>query len=122
MYRTSNIPTNLTQLKDINDVKPLSSEDQPLVTELTEVLKKYNALDRFGITLLHQHFNIANDEILMEETDVTSRTHIIRPVARKGINENDTIQTTWRLDCGTAVQICVCQRDSKGYHSSHVKL
>ncbi len=45
-------------LRSNNYVRPLTESDAPMVKELAEVLKKYDALDRFGLTLLHQHLMI----------------------------------------------------------------
>ena len=122
MFKTTDIPKGLTPLKDINDVTPLNINDKPLIDELAHVLRKYKAEDRFGITLLHNHFEMSESEILLEETNTTTRTQVIRPVSKLSLDETDSIQTSWRLDYGTAIQICVCQRDKNGYHSSHVKL
>ena len=99
---------SITPLPDINEVKPLSEEDQPLVDELVAVLEKHNALGRFGITLLHQHFSIKEDEVLLETTDRKKRTQLIRPVKMEDVESLDYTETSWRLDTGEAAMRCIC--------------
>lgn len=48
------------ELPDIRDALPLGPDDEPLMVDLYQVLKKYSALKRFGITLLHKHFDLAS--------------------------------------------------------------
>lgn len=96
---------------DINDVKPFSSDDEACFGELRDVLARHGALERFGITLLHGHFEIADDEILVESIDVENRTLTTRPAKATEV-AGDTIETNWRLDVREAMQRCerVCQR------------
>jgi hypothetical protein len=104
-------------LLDINDVEPLSDEDKRCFVELKEVLKRHGALQRFGVTLLHTHFPIYEGELLVEECDEESRTLTLRPMKRLGINEENLMQTNWRLDTGASMGGCVayCLMDA-GHH------
>lgn len=43
-------------LPDVDAVLSKTEADDELFRELAEVLKRHNALDRFGITLLQTHF------------------------------------------------------------------
>jgi hypothetical protein len=95
-------------LPDITEVKPLGRGDKPLVDELVTVLRKHNALDRFGITLLHQHFPISDEELLVESVDTEKRVQSIRPVNKNHLVSLDVTETSWRLDTGEAVVACVC--------------
>lgn len=104
-------------LVDISEVSPMSDADQELFGELHEVLKKHNALRRFGITLLHQHFEISPDEVLLETTDRQSRTQTIRPVLKAGIHDLEYIETSWRLDTGKPLMACICVNDPDIGHS-----
>lgn len=46
-------------LKDISEVQPYDAqEDRALFAELAQVLRKYDADDRFGVALLHDHFEV----------------------------------------------------------------
>jgi hypothetical protein len=113
----------LNSLRDINDVTPLTETDQPMVEEIVAVLKKFDALDRFGLTLLHQHFSVSADEVLLETTDIAARTQLIRPVPKSTLEFEDYVETSWRLDTGQPMMHCVCRRDpDTGSHNHyHVK-
>ncbi len=114
--------TGNNDLPHINDIAPLNDAGMTCVNELRDVLKKHGVLDRFGITLLHKHFDIEPDEVLVERTDEASKVQTIRPYKKA---ELDTCiqQTAWRLSDDAAVMGCytVCIRDSdRGWHQAHV--
>jgi hypothetical protein len=69
-----------TTLLDITEVRPLDESDLPVLDELREVLERHGALDRFGLNLLHDHFPVADDEVLVEVCDTEQRTLTIRPL------------------------------------------
>ena len=71
---------------DISAVDPLLPADLACFRELRDVLQRYGALDRFGISLIHRHFDIADDEELMEYTDVEERTLTVKPVKKSDID------------------------------------
>jgi hypothetical protein len=64
---------------DIMDVEPLGAADHACLQEIKDVLLRHGRLNRFGVTLLHEHFAISHDEILVEECDPANRTLTIRP-------------------------------------------
>ena len=84
-------------LPDIDDVKPLGEEDRALMAELHQVLLRHKAVDRFGITLLHNHFPINEGEVLVEECDPVNRVLTIKPKAADQVAGGKTIQTNWRF-------------------------
>lgn len=98
------------RLVDIRDVEPLNDNDLPVMNEIYEALKKHGALQRFGVTLLHEHFEISDDEVLIEMTDRNTRTQTIQPVNKNNPLLVDSIETSWRLDTGLPVQSCSCIR------------
>ena len=102
------VSPNLNSLPHIREATPLSEGDAGLVQELVGVLKKHDALHRFGLTLLHRHFPFADNEVLLETTDVESRTQTMRPVSKGALAGEEYIETCWRLDTGQAVTACVC--------------
>ena len=83
--------TQWSQFPDVDKVPKFSDTDIECLREVREVLKKYGQLDRFGISLLHKHFEIANDEFLLETTDVKERTQSIRPVKAKDYLARDDL-------------------------------
>jgi hypothetical protein len=94
---------------DINSVEPFSEADLACFEELRSVLERHNAQSRFGVTLLHQHFTTADDEILVESVDVNERTLTIQPVKMTQLVGTDTIETSWRLDSKEVMQRCESQ-------------
>jgi len=114
MALTSSI--EMPSLPDIADAVPLSAEDAPLVSALVEVLKKHNALSRFGLSLLHQHFPINPDEVMVESTDQATRMQTIQPVKKDALAGLNTKITGWRLDTGQPLMACLCVILGKDNH------
>jgi hypothetical protein len=103
--------TSLPPLLDIDEVEPLSAADRECLDDVRAVLAEHDALRRFGLTLLHQHFEIADDEVLVEEIDVENRVLTSRP--EKISAADRAIETSWRLDDLTGMARCrtVCKPD-----------
>lgn len=100
------MPEPLPSLPDIDDVEPVSEKDTPCIQAVRDVLAQYGALQRFGLTLLHGHFDVGDDEILMEFVDKRNRTMTIRPVEETEHDPEKSIETSWRLDTPTGMQCC----------------
>jgi hypothetical protein len=103
---------------DITAARPISSSDAQLIKDLTAVLRRHNALQRFGLTLLHQHFKVHGNEILSEVVDVRKRTLTTRPVEKTTLRSANYKETAWRLDTGKPVAACqICRWSSeRGKH------
>jgi hypothetical protein len=116
-------PTQWAHLKDIHDVDPVNDSDLPCLAAVREVLKKHGRQDRFGVALLHKHFDMGEDEILVEETDVAGRVLTIKPV--KQATAGKTIETIWHLADGEQRAMLGCRQycglDVHGNHSSFHK-
>jgi len=96
-------------LPHISEVKPFGPNDAPLFAELAGVLSRHGALDRFGVALLHTHFDMRDGEVLQEETDEEARIQTIKPAIRAEVTESHVTETTWRLSHdGVATTICIC--------------
>jgi hypothetical protein len=110
--------TNLRGLPDIDKVAPFSTKDEACFKELKEVLQKHNALTRFGISLLHDHFDIDDDEVLVETCDPERRILISQPVKRSDLAGVELVETNWRLDAEQAIKTCraACVRGPGGGH------
>ena len=104
-------------LRDISEVNAMSLQDEACVQEIVDVLKKYNALGRFGVTLLHKHFDIAEDELFVESCDVSTRTLTIKPFKKSELDGLNFKATSWRLDTGKPLMACVCVKGQ--YDHSH---
>jgi hypothetical protein len=108
-------------IDDISAVSPFSPEDAECFKELRDVLLKFGALDRFGVSLIHRHFDIADDEEMMEYTDVENRTLMVIPVKKSDIDWQHTTMTNWKLNQGeeVATTLCGCARSSNGHLGYH---
>ena len=105
---------NYLKLPDIREVKPFSTEDMGCLNEIKAVLEKHNATSRFGLHLLHSHFELENDEVLVEDTDEINRVQTISPIKKSKIPEN-AMFTNWRFDThSVASPVC---RISMKYHN-----
>lgn len=119
-------------LKDINEIDPLTDEDHATLQMVREVLRKRNAIDKFGISLLHDHFDVNDDEILLETNDPVTRTLIIKPYRNEelkeadiDIEENGFVQTNWRFDGNDPMNlICIlgCVGNPAGHRTGHVPI
>lgn len=121
MSNVSVQPMQWKPVEDISVVSPFSPEDAECFKELRDVLQKYGALDRFGISLIHRHFDVAEDEEMMEYTDLESRTLVVKPVKKSEIDWNHTTITNWRLTQGEDVAVvgCGCATNSNGHLGYH---
>jgi len=101
------LPTSMQpKLPSIEDVRPVSRNDEVCLREIRKVLRKHNALGRFGLTLLHQHFGVRKDEVLLEVCDAKKRTLTIRPTKQNRLKGRKVLETSWRLDTGGALMQC----------------
>lgn len=72
-------------LPNIDSVQPFSSTDESCLKDLNEVLRKHGAVSRFGINLLHSHFEMSDDEVLLEETDVIARKQTLSVIKKSEV-------------------------------------
>jgi hypothetical protein len=110
-------------LVDIDEVLPLSDDDHAVLKEIGDILRRHQLTDRFGVCLLHKHFDISGDEELVEETDAESRVSTVR-VAKRVNNSGRTIETMWRYANGiTAATVCekICDYNN-GHKKIHTKV
>lgn len=109
------------ELPEIDDCPPFDDKDEACFAELREVLARHGMTHRFGMTLLHRHFTVQSDEILLESCDVAGRRLLVSPVPRASLKATHSRPTNWRLDSLTATQECtqVCSYESgdSGVHS-----
>ncbi len=101
-------------LADIHEVKPLGDQDRACLEAIREVLTEYGCLERFGLNLLHKHFEMAADEILVEAVDEETRTLVTKPVSIMALSADleTGIATQWhwqRNKDGAYEQICVAR-------------
>lgn len=114
-------PTKWSEMPHINSVIEFSDTDKECLAEIRDILKKHGNLNRFGISLLHNHFEVGEDEFLLETTDEKRRTQYIRPVKKAEFEGHDMVVTSLRLVEGEAIaeMSCRCGRDKDGHDGTH---
>lgn len=90
-------------LKDIDDIAPVNDSDFGCLSEVRDVLQRHGMQDRFGVALLHKHFDLEPGEMLVEQTDKENRTLVISAVTPE--NAPSTVGTIFRLNDGTSVTV-----------------
>lgn len=126
-------PTDIAQwnhLPDIHDVTPLNDHDRACLDAVRDVLEQFDCLGRFGVNLLHKHFEMAADELLIEQVDEAGRRLVTKPV-KVGIVQGQMpgayeTQWHWQRDRhGAVALICVMRcfpgnYESPGHVNKHV--
>jgi|GEM_PF-832563 len=110
-------------LPHADEVQAINDEDKACFKEIRDVLLKHGKLERFGLTLLHKHFDIQDDEVLIENTDEISRIQTITPMKIKDVEATgeSLLETSWSLVDNEAVTRC--QRKcvyQGGSHRPHI--
>jgi hypothetical protein len=108
------------KLPNIKEVIQLNEMDLPVMREIHDVLEKHGALKRFGVTLLHEHFDMSDDEVMMEVTNITTREQKLYVVKRSEADKSNSIEASWRLDTGLPVSNCRC--DPAGSNHDHFEV
>src|ERR1700710_2152358 len=83
---------------DATDVGVLSEDDRACLAELGERLIATDAWQRFGIWLLHKHFEPANGEVFVERALPARRKTETSPVHRSAFAEQGLTTTAMRFD------------------------
>lgn len=74
-----------------------------------------------GVVLLHSHFQLGEDEMMLGTTDVERRERWVRPVSKsdlegRGLRAQTTIV---RFDTSGYSQYCGCLQDKHGHTGRH---
>jgi hypothetical protein len=110
-----------SSLEHIDDVRRIDDSDAACLEEIRLVLAKHGNLDRFGIALLHRHFQLADDELMLETTNVEQREHWVRPVKKSSLEQAglEAPTTILRFDESGSYRWCTCARDNHGHTGGH---
>lgn len=109
-------------LPDITEVKALSDADKQCLGEVRQVLDRHQMTRKFGVSLLHKHFSVADDEVLVECCDPEQRTLIIKPVKKETLVGMKQTETNWILGQElSATLYCtqVCLPSKEGHITDH---
>jgi len=86
---------------DVENVGTLNENDLACLDELGQYLVSTDAFHRFGIWLLHKHFEPAEGEVFVERSLVGSRGTETAPIARPDGSADDLMPTSVRFDSAT---------------------
>lgn len=101
-------PTQYANMKHVTEVDPVNAADRATLEAIKKVLVDHGAVERFGIHLIHKHFDLADDEIVMEYTDEEARTqHTKVEKYADAFSHGRPLETQWRFNRETASMGCV---------------
>ena len=112
-----------SSLPDIDKVEPIGEKDRQVLDEIRDIILRHGREGRFGVCLLHKHFELADNEIAVEYTDVEKRTSTVVVEDKK--SDGDHIETVWRFKIDGPVAVTVCEQRchyDRGHKSVHVKV
>lgn len=113
-------PMQWTRTKDLHDCAPLAEDDLKCMEEVRSVLAKHNKLGRFALHLIHKHFDLDDDEILVEYSDPTIREQFFKVEKANSEAVARAIPTTWTLEALQPSARCVCAyRPGQGHLGRH---
>ncbi|WP_217553830.1 hypothetical protein [Streptomyces sp. GbtcB6] len=90
-----NVSAPRISLPVFEEAEALGPQDAEFVRDLAAVLAKHGNLNRFGLCLLHDHFPIAADEVLVETNDPRTRT--LHAHVEKADGTRHTKASQWRF-------------------------
>ncbi|MFG3013303.1 hypothetical protein ACGFZB_23095 [Streptomyces cinerochromogenes] len=90
-----NVSAPRAPLPRFEEAEGLGPQDAEFVRDLVEVLARHGNLDRFGLCLLHDHFPLAADEVLVETNDPGART--LRAHVEKTDRTRHAKASQWRF-------------------------
>jgi len=99
----------------ISSARPLGPGHSDLVVESRDVLDRHGAFYRFDISLLHTHFPLRPDEVILEDTDVNSRIQTMQPVSISELDNVPLTETSRTLETGQPMMRCTCLTSGMDY-------
>src|SRR4051812_34758293 len=117
MHTAAPLAFAVNRLTDIHAVQRRTTDDDACIAEIKAVLKRHDLDKKYGLTLLHKHFDLEPGEIMVEHTDVASRTLTSRPAPAADFDDANLVEVTWSLDSDHVLSICA-QRCFWNYNSS----
>lgn len=110
-------PIEYQSIKKIEDLEPINEGDIQLMNKIRNLIIEHGAEDRFGLCLLHRHFDVGPGEYAIEESYEKDRKSVveIKKLDKEPlIDDPEYIPTTWKFTAenGTHVTLCVkrCQK------------
>ncbi|MGO7215259.1 hypothetical protein ACCS75_29805 [Rhizobium ruizarguesonis] len=108
LSREESSPNKIPLLEPLEEISPVKEDDMECFAEIREVLIRHGKLDRFGVTLLHSHFQMNPGEILIESTDQKNRTMTLEP-AIVDTTQIAGVDTQWYLGNSMPLSLVKCR-------------
>lgn len=102
---------NWNDLPTLTDVHELTQEDDSCLKEVQTVIEKYGLTSKFGVALLHKHFTIEDDEVLLERNDPKEKVLTSSPMKISELQKGDFATTIWRFDDGHRYGCSYCNKN-----------
>lgn len=102
---------NWNDLAEVVDVMTLDSRDEECLRAIQGVVESFELTGKFGVALLHKHFDIGDDEVLLETHDAAAKTLTTRAVSSSEVDLPSIATTVWRFDGGARYGCSYCNRD-----------
>lgn len=112
-------PMTWNDLPTIQDAAGLDESDTRCLEEIQAVVLKHGKASRFGAVLLHHHFKLADDELLVEHCDEETRTLTTRPTSADEVFRRKYTPTVWRFDGSKAAGCSYCPTNAAGGHNGY---
>lgn len=101
--------------------RKLDEGDVQCLREVAAVLRQHGREWRFGVNLLHSHFELSDDEVLLETSDPDDQSLWIRPVTKDEVANDDVTPTAWCLASGEPQMGCVCKNFGGDHRHQHMR-
>ena len=103
---------------DQASVKP-STE---MLQEIGQILKKYQALNRFGLVQMDHTTQLPQGQVMSESCDILNRQLHSIPT-KKDASGQANVETQWRLDLPHLLKQCTvdCAPDRDGHSGDHTQ-
>ncbi len=110
---------------DFGSTSSVSPDDEPVLTGLAQRLRTHGKTERFGVRLIRNPLDLAENEVLLETCDIAHRTLHCSVGERDGDHAGTTIETTWQWELSLSKtgpkvkQFCTALCQSDGYEGHY---
>lgn len=114
-------PVQWSALRDIDEIEPLNDKDVPALREIRDVLQRHGLIERLGVALLHSHFDLRDNEVMVETADPSARVLTLHPMPETQVGEN-VVGTIWMLQDDPVRAMAWCRRFCERSFLGHFKM
>lgn len=93
---TSVVGMEFAEPADFGETRPLSDDDEEVLSGIAERLQSHGKIGRFGVQLIRNPLGLTEQELLVETCDLAHRTLYCDISERDAMSTDDSIETSWR--------------------------